>query len=162
MTTSDTGRAQVSIDINAAPEAVYDLVADLPGMGRWSPEATGGRWLDGLTEAQVGARFRGWNKRGPLRYYTTCRITAADRGRLLEWENDAAGLSVARWRYEFQPNGSGGTTVTESTDDRRGRLMRTLSPVVMGIKDRRGHNLRNMQVTLERLKAAAERQSSSS
>lgn len=151
-----TEPASVSIDIAATPERVYDLVADLPGMGRWSPEATGGSWLGGATQAAVGATFRGWNRRGPLRYYTTCRITAAERGRVLEWVNDAVGLPVARWRYDFRPNGTGGTTVTESTEDRRGWLMRALSPAVMGIRDRRGHNLRGMQVTLERLKAAAE------
>jgi uncharacterized protein YndB with AHSA1/START domain len=145
----------VSIDIDAPPERVYDLVADLPGMGRWSPENTGGSWLDGASEARVGARFRGWNRRGPLRWYTTCTITEADRGTVIEWTNDAVGLPVARWRYEFTPNGSG-TTVVESTEDRRGRAMKLASPFVMGIVDRDKHNTAGMELTLQRLKAAAE------
>src|SRR4051794_6006011 len=146
---------EVSIDIDAPPERVYDLVADLPNMGEWSPENTGGSWLDGVTEARVGARFRGWNRRGPLRWYTTCTITQAERGRVLEWTNDAAGMSIARWRYEFRPNGTG-TTVVESTEDRRNRALKMASPVAMGIRDRAAHNMAGMRQTLQRLKAAAE------
>jgi uncharacterized protein YndB with AHSA1/START domain len=145
----------VSIDIDAPAERIYDLVADLPGMGRWSPENVGGKWLDGATEARVGARFRGWNRRGPLRWYTTCTITEAERGSVIEWTNDAVGLAVARWRYEFKPNGSG-TTVIESTEDLRGKPMKVASPFVMGIVDRDKHNTAGMEQTLQRLKSAAE------
>src|SRR4051794_19014049 len=98
---------QVSIDIDAPPEVVYDFVADLTRMGELSPEATGGKWLGDATSAAVGARFRGWNKRGPLRWSTTCVITAADRGHRLEWENGSAGFKVARWTYEFTPTTNG-------------------------------------------------------
>jgi Polyketide cyclase / dehydrase and lipid transport len=35
---------EASIEINASPEAVYDLVSDLPRMGEWSPENIGGEW----------------------------------------------------------------------------------------------------------------------
>ena len=146
---------QVSIDIDAPPERVYDLVADLPGMGRWSPENTGGKWLDGASEARVGTRFRGRNRRGPMRWSTICTITEAERGRVIEWTNAAGGLAVARWRYEFKPNGSG-TTVTESTEDRRGKTMRFAAPLVTGVKDRGTYNTAGMEVTLQRLKAAAE------
>ena len=38
---------EASIEINASPEAVYDLVSDLPRMGEWSPENIGGEWQDG-------------------------------------------------------------------------------------------------------------------
>jgi uncharacterized protein YndB with AHSA1/START domain len=146
---------EVSIDIDAPPERVYDLVADLPRMGQWSPENTGGRWLDGATQAAPGARFRGTNRRGPLRWYTICTITEAERGKVLAWENSAVGFRVARWRYEFRPNGSG-TTVIESTEDRRGKALKIASPVVMGIADRDSHNRAGMQKTLEQLKVTAE------
>jgi Polyketide cyclase / dehydrase and lipid transport len=33
---------EASIEIHASPEAVYDLVSDLPRMGEWSPENIGG------------------------------------------------------------------------------------------------------------------------
>ena len=156
MTTTDVAPAQVSIDIDAPPERIYDLVADLPGMGRWSPENRGGKWLGTATGAEVGARFRGRNRHGIAFWTTTCRIVAADRGRELAWEVSAGPLPVSRWRYEFTPRPDGGTTVVESTEDRRGRVLRWSSPWTIGIGDRRGENMKNMQVTLERLKAAAE------
>ena len=32
---------EASIEIHVSPEAVYDLVSDLPRMGEWSPENMG-------------------------------------------------------------------------------------------------------------------------
>jgi uncharacterized protein YndB with AHSA1/START domain len=147
----------VSIDIDAPAERIYALVADLPSMGKWSPEATGGKWLSGATEARPGARFRGTNRNGIFRWSTVCTITAADPGREIEWVTKAIGLLTgALWRYDFTPNGNGGTTVVEKTEDRRGRLLRWTAPFTVGVKDRAAHNRRSMQTTLERLKAAAE------
>ena len=54
---------EASIEINASPEAVYDLVSDLPRMGEWSPENTGGEWQGG-GRGQVGDRFTGQNRAG--------------------------------------------------------------------------------------------------
>jgi len=147
----------VSIDINAPAERIYELVADLPGMGRWSPEATGGKWLEGATTAARGARFRGTNRNGIFRWSTVCTITSAEPGRNIEWVTKAVGvLTGALWRYDFKPNANGGTTVVETTEDRRGRLLRWTAPFTVGVKDRASHNRRSMQTTLERLKAAAE------
>jgi uncharacterized protein YndB with AHSA1/START domain len=50
---------QVSVEIAAPPDAVYDLIADVTRMGEWSPECVRCRWLDGAQEARPGARFRG-------------------------------------------------------------------------------------------------------
>src|SRR3954471_1432549 len=147
----------VSIDINAPAERIYALVADLPSMGKWSPEATGGKGLGGVTAARTGARFRGTNRNGLFRWSTVCTITSAEPGRNIEWVTKAVGLLTgALWRYDFKPNESGGTTVIEATAGRRGRLWRGPSPTTVGGKDRAGHNRRSMQTTLERLKAAAE------
>jgi hypothetical protein len=33
--------------IRADAGELYDLVSDLPRMGEWSPENTGGRWVNG-------------------------------------------------------------------------------------------------------------------
>ncbi|MFN2524390.1 MAG: SRPBCC family protein, partial [Mycobacteriales bacterium] len=52
-----------STDVDAPADVVWGLVSDLPGMGRLSPENTGGRWSGGATGPAVGARFRGANRR---------------------------------------------------------------------------------------------------
>ena len=43
------GELSRSIDVDAPPARVWDLVSDLPGMGRLSPENAGGSWLGGAT-----------------------------------------------------------------------------------------------------------------
>src|SRR5262249_57711513 len=55
---------QASIDIDAAPEAVYDLVSDLRRVGEWSPECYRCEWIQGDCPV-VGAEFKGHNRIGP-------------------------------------------------------------------------------------------------
>jgi hypothetical protein len=74
----------------------------------------------------------------------------------LAWEARAFGRPVAVWRYRFEPDGDGGTVVTESTEDRRGMLFRAFGSTASGVSDRRTHNAETMRMTLERLKEAAE------
>jgi len=64
--------------IEAPAEAVYALVSDVTRMGEWSPETASCRWVDGAWSAEVGARFRGSNRRGPLLWTTTCTVTRSD------------------------------------------------------------------------------------
>lgn len=91
-----------SVDVAAAPEAVWDLVSDLPGMGRFSPEATGGRWVRGQGPA-VGSVFRGTNAQGRRRWSTRSTVVEAERGRAFAFEVASAGLPVARWSYRIEP-----------------------------------------------------------
>ena len=101
---------EVSVTVNAPAEKVYDLLADIAQMGRWSPECTGGRWVGGATEAAVGARFKGSNRHGLMRWTTNCEVTKAERGKAFEWQVKESGM---RWGYRFEPDGDGGTVVTE-------------------------------------------------
>ena len=160
MTTTSTGAwrsasAQVTATVQAPPEQLYALVADLPRMGEWSPENTANEWIGGATHAVPGARFRGANRSGLRRWSTTCTVLVADPGRLLSWESKFLGMPIAQWTYRFEPEGEGCTVVTETVEDRRSRLMRAMQPVT-GVKDRAAHNRATMEVTLERLKTAVE------
>ena len=150
----------VSTTIDAPPEAVYALVADLPRMGEWSTETAKVAWLGEATEARAGARFRGTNRNGFRRWQTTCTVVAAEPGRELSWRARSLGLSVAFWSYRFEPDGQGGTTVTESTNDERGALLRVFGPLATGVRDRASHNADTMRATLGHLKNAAERTAS--
>jgi uncharacterized protein YndB with AHSA1/START domain len=152
-----TERLEESIDVAAPPQRVYDLVADLTRMGEWSPECVRCDWLGGATAPRPGARFKGRNRNGRYRWSTTGTILTAEPGKELAWESRSLGLAVAEWRYQFRPDDKGGTTVTESTEDRRGRFMRILGPIASGVRDRGPRNTEGMRATLQRLKAAAER-----
>jgi uncharacterized protein YndB with AHSA1/START domain len=51
---------QVRAHIDAAPQTVWALLADLEQMGQWSPECDRVRWLEGArSPATPGARFQG-------------------------------------------------------------------------------------------------------
>src|SRR5262249_43597007 len=83
-----------SVVINAAPEAVYDLVADLPRMGEWSPECVRLEWADGATRPAVGARFVGHNVSGPfglMRWSRHGTVLAASRGEEFAFATEEGG-----------------------------------------------------------------------
>lgn len=149
---------QASIDIDASPEAVYALVSDLPAMGRWSPECYRCTWQGGATAAAPGAKFKGYNRIGQRRWSTQGTVVAADPGRELTFDIEYMGLPVSRWSYRITPR-AGGCTVTESTEDRRGAVVRTLGTLLLlGTPgaDRTSRNQDTIEVTLQRLKAEAE------
>jgi uncharacterized protein YndB with AHSA1/START domain len=145
---------EVSVHVDAPPERVWDLVTDLPNMGRFSPENTGGRWLGGASGPAVGARFRGWNRHGFVRWFTHSRVTAAEPPRHFEFEVRESGM---RWGYRLEPEG-GGTRLTEYREQARGvsPLVRLVQRSGLIGRDREDLMVDGMRETLERVKAAAE------
>lgn len=105
---------EVSIEINSSPESVYDLISDLPRMGEWSPENTGGEWQNGGS-GQVGDRYIGHNQAGDRSWSVPVMVTVADRGCCFEFVTRPDDGPCVRWTYKLQPNGAG-TTVTEVWD----------------------------------------------
>jgi hypothetical protein len=146
-----------SIEIGAPPERLYGMVSDLSRMGEWSPENQGGKWVGGATGAVEGARFKARNSNGKRSWSSVATIVTANPPKEVAWESSALGLKIALWRYRFEPNSNGGTTVTESTEDRRGRLMHVIGRAATGVADRAAENKKNMRATLEQLKQAAEK-----
>lgn len=147
--------AQIAI---AAPaELVYDLVADITNMGRWSPETYRTAWVGTPAQPTPGARFKGWNRTKvygvPATWATTSTIRRADRGRAFSFDTPFSG---ARWTYRFEPGPTEGTcTVTETREEVASPpLVRALYLAVGGI--RRRQLAAGMEETLRRLKAAAE------
>jgi Polyketide cyclase / dehydrase and lipid transport len=149
--------AQATETIAADAQTLYDLVSDLPRMGRLSPEATGGTWLNGVAGPAVGAKFRGNNKSGWRRWSTWVQVTEAEPGKRFAFHVSFAGVPIADWSYDFASNGDS-TTVVEKWTDRRPSWMDSLSKPVMGVADRAVHNQRNMALTLTALKQTAETQ----
>lgn len=148
---------EVSLRIDAPAERIYDLVSDITQMGRWSPECTGGRWLDGATGPAVGARFKGTNKRGVMRWSTQCTVTVADRPSRFEWQVAQSGM---RWGYRFEPV-DGGTEVTEVTEYREKTretpfYVRLVQRSGLLGRDRERLMVDGMRATLQRVKEAAE------
>jgi ligand-binding SRPBCC domain-containing protein len=148
-------RVRRSTTVAAPADAVWRLVSDLPGMGRFSPEATGGRWDDEQAGPAVGAVFRGRNAQGRRRWSTRSTVTVCEPGRAFAFEVSAGPLSVAEWRYDLEPDGAG-TMLSETWTDRRGVLLRRLGGLVSGISDRESYAATSIEHTLERVRDAAE------
>lgn len=147
-------RGSESIDIAAPAERVYDLVADVTRMGQWSPECYRCVWLDGATRAEVGARFRGYNRVGPYRWERMAVITAADRGRDFSFTtlDDHNGREQTQWHYRFESLPSG-TRLTESFQFLWCPTVERIFEVFVP----RGRQVdRGMKETLRRVKWAAE------
>lgn len=153
-TGAEVHRAEIAID--APPERVYALLADVTRMGEWSPECVRCRWIGSGREPQDGARFRGTSRNGWRRWSTVSTVVAAVPGRSFAFEVTYFRLPVATWRYEFRPGDHDGTHLTESVEDRRGPFLRRFSPLITGARDRGERNTETMRATLTRLKAAAE------
>ena len=145
------GGGTATVHIDASPEAVYDLVSDITRMSEWSPETYKAEWLGGATGPAAGARFRGWNKAGPIRWFTDPVVDVAERGKQFTFTTTFFGRGrLTTWSFVMQPSASGGTELTESWSENSSLLDRLLP-------GRRVEGLqRGMEQTLARIKAAAE------
>jgi len=141
--------------MSAPPAAIWAIVTDVTGIGRFSPETFDAEWLDGATGPAVGARFRGHVKRngwGPV-YWTTCEVVACEPEREFAFAVVNRGRPVNTWRYHLEPAGDG-TDATESfqlADVAALRLYWRLLGWARGRTNREG-----MRTTLERIKAEVE------
>jgi uncharacterized protein YndB with AHSA1/START domain len=144
-----------SIVIHAPAEVVYDLVADPLRMSDWSPECVRCLWIDGATQPGIGARFRGTSRNGRRRWRTTSTIVDMRPAESFAWDVSYFRQPVARWEYRIEPHGEG-VVLVESVEDRRGSLLRALSPYITGSPDRAKRNADTMESTLQAIKVAAE------
>lgn len=103
------------VHVQAAPEDVYRLVADITRMGEWSPVCKECWWDTDAAAAngqvvKVGDWFTGRNELPDRTWETRSQVVAAEPGR--EFAFVVWGAYV-RWGYAFDADGRG-TKVTES------------------------------------------------
>lgn len=144
--------------IDASPEVVYDLVADVTRIGEWSPECLRAEWLNGATEAAVGVEFKGFNKLGFVKWATKPTITEAERGRSFAFQ--VPGKFGPQWRYDLEPTEDGGTRVVHSV------VQEGTTPAYIrflqrrnGVTDRHAHLAEGMATTLAGMAATATNES---
>lgn len=147
---------EATVVISAPPHRVWSLISDIRRYGEWSPENTGGAWLDG-TEPAVGARFRGTNRRGRTRWTTTCEVIAAVPGREFAFVTGSAEKPETMWRYRLEAEGDQ-TRVTESFELVKpiGAIGRLVTRMTTGVRDRPADLEKNVRVSLMRLKQIVE------
>lgn len=153
-------RDEVSLHIDAPPERVWRMVTDVTRMGEWSPACYRCEWVGEPGRAEVGARFKGYNRQGPARWWTVCEVKAAEPGKVFEFatvdgtfSQGFRGREMTRWRYDFEPDGIG-TKVTESYELVAYPWL--LRPASFFLRRQTGMRRDGMLQTLERLRASAE------
>lgn len=141
----------------AAPATeIWQVISDITNTGKFSPETIAAEWLGGATGPAVGAKFRGRVDRNGwgLKYWTVCRVIAADPGREFAFTVlGPGGMPVNTWRYRLAPV-DGGTDVTESFHLHPSPPLR-LYWLIAG-RARGRTNRQGMRETLERIKAVVE------
>ncbi len=150
-------RREVSLDMTASPDVLWDMVSDVTRMGEWSPETERAEWLDGAAAPAPGARFKGHNRKGRTKWSTTCEVTAAEPEREFTFAVGGAKRPSAVWSYRFEALGEGGTRVTESFELPKplSRVSRLVTRLTTGVKDREADLEAGMRTTLQRIDAAA-------
>jgi Polyketide cyclase / dehydrase and lipid transport len=146
---------RVERTIRAGARELYDLVSDLPRMGEWSPENTGGTWVNGAQGPVVGARFKGSNRSGRFRWHTDVVVTVANPGEQFAFDVTLGPFKIANWEYRFEHDGAM-TAVVETWTDHRVPVVGAIGSFFVGVRDRPGRNRQNMEATLAKLAATVE------
>ena len=105
-------RGEVSLHIDAPPERLYDLVADVGSAPTRSQEVQACLWLEGLPPGTVGSRFRGRNRAGLIRWSRVCEVVTTKRGEEFAFQTvperfDPTRRDSSVWGYHFEPDGTG-------------------------------------------------------
>lgn len=154
-TAATTPNVEVSVDVAAPPSVVFGLISDIAQMPRWSPETYRTEWSGGATEPAVGARFRGWNRFGWVRWSTTVEVEEYETPRVFAFCTRFGSHRGSLWRYTLDETADGGTRLTETNTRMYEPLYsRVAHPLVL-----RGHHDSfpdAMRRTLQRIKTAAE------
>ncbi|MET0903617.1 MAG: SRPBCC family protein [Acidimicrobiales bacterium] len=101
---------EVSVEVDASPEQVWNLLTDITRAGEWSHETQGGDWLDDATAAAPGARFQGRNENGRFKWTRQCEVLSVEQNRSISWRTIPTKLRYRDstiWTYELEPTGRG-------------------------------------------------------
>jgi uncharacterized protein YndB with AHSA1/START domain len=149
---------ELSVEIDASAADVWGVVADVTRIPEWSPVCHRCEWIDGALEPVVGARFRGHNKLNGARWSRECVVTAAGPGEIFAFSTSFKGQESTRWRYLFEPTGSG-TRVSEAYQVvMMPRWVRALRRLPGANAKTERDTQQNIETSLDRLKAIIERQ----
>ena len=101
--------------VDATPEQVWAVLTDVTRVGEWSHECRETVWLGGgPARPVVGARFRGRNRVGLVRWGRACEITVADPPHRFAYRTGGGWVGDStEWTFDLEPVGSG-TRIVQS------------------------------------------------
>lgn len=103
----------VAVTVDADVDEVWDVVRDVTRVGEWSHECVGAAWVGESASAVPGARFRGRNRAGVLRWGRVCEVLSAEPYELT-WRTVPTPLypDSSEWRITLDTV-EGGTTIAQ-------------------------------------------------
>ncbi len=106
---------EARIIVKAPVEAVWNVISDVTRVGEWSGECRQCEWVGNSAEPAPGARFRGSNRRGLMRWARLNEIDVADAPNEMVWHTAFRAMQrdSTKWRVCLRPTPDG-TEVTES------------------------------------------------
>ena len=97
---ADGPTVEVSVRVDAAPEAVWSLVSDITTPVRFSEELQEACWLD-------DRRFVGRSRHPAIGgWETTCTVVACEPERVFGWVVGDPAHPSAAWRFTLEPDGA--------------------------------------------------------
>ncbi|MBM3660265.1 MAG: SRPBCC family protein [Actinobacteria bacterium] len=152
---------QASIVVEAPATEVWDVVSDVTRVGEWSGECRRCEWVGGAAGLAPGARFRGTNRRGMMRWARLNEVDVVEAPHELVWHTVFTGLrrDSTEWRVGLRPTPEG-TEVTESF--RIVRLSRAMERFFELVQPAHRDRSQDLADDLARLKSVVEAQGGSS
>ncbi|WP_285030403.1 SRPBCC family protein [Mycolicibacterium sp. lyk4-40-TYG-92] len=144
-----------SIDIAAAPEAVWTMVSDVRRMAEWSPQVESTRLRNGADQVVQGVEFTNLNNNGTFQWKTHGTVVRLDSGREIAFRIQE---NWAIWSLRVEPT-PGGTKLTQRRESPDGSPDGTVKVIDthLGGQDVFTESMRDgMRQTLQAIKAAAE------
>jgi uncharacterized protein YndB with AHSA1/START domain len=115
-------RFERSIDIDAPPEMVWDILTDIERWPEWTQSATRASREDS-GRFGVGSRAKMWLRGGPAAVWT---VTSLDEGRAFTWENRSREVHAVGSHLVETRNGGSRVTLTFEA---RGLMSKVLWPL---------------------------------
>lgn len=149
------GAIESSIEIDAPPARVWEVVSEVRNATQWSSQAFKIFALGGRTTK--GTRALNINKRGPLFWPTTSRVVEFEPGRRF---GNRITENTTIWVFELEPTPDGGTRLTERREVPEGLtfISRFLTDKVFGGQPSFTSEMdEGVSLSLERIKTLVER-----
>lgn len=155
--TTDSSPATIesSIEIDAPPARVWEVISDVRNATQWSSQAwkifaLGGRTTKGTWALNL-------NKRGPILWPTTSRVVEFEPGRRF---GNRITENTTIWVFELEPTPDGGTRLTERREVPEGLtfISRFLTDKVFGGQPAFTSEMdEGVSLSLKRIKTLVER-----
>lgn len=105
---ADIPTVEVQTWVDAPPQRVWEVVADVAAMPAMSPELRSVEWQDGATGPAVGATFVGHSTHEALgEWCTTSHVIECAAPTVFAWAVGDVAHPAAVWRFTLEPAGGG-------------------------------------------------------